>query len=262
MAAAPRQIDDASGAAQLERFAREFATAVQWRQRAARVRQGMLRGLWLAPPPKGPLNPLIHSEREGDGYRVANVAFESLTGFFVTGNLYRPLQPPAPGARACRNAVSARALPRRKVPPRHAAPLRRAGAHGSGGVRLRHGGLGRVAAGGPQPRPVRAHAAVLEQHAWHRLPAVPGRGGPRPHRHHRRLGWRHPDLPAGGAGPTGASLDPRGDGIRPLPRRLQLRERPADSPRPRPRDQQRRHRRAGRAAPPTPDFHHLARRGQ
>lgn len=98
MAAAPTQVDDRSGAAQLERFAREFATAAQWRQRAARVRQGILHGLQLAPPPKGALDPLIHSERKCDGYRVANVAFESLPGFFVTGNLYRPAQPPAPGA--------------------------------------------------------------------------------------------------------------------------------------------------------------------
>ena len=97
MAAAPTRVDDTSGAAELERFAREFATAVQWRQRAARVRRGMLHGMHLAPPPKGPLNPLIHSERECDGYRVVNVAFESLPGFLVTGNLYRPVQP-APGA--------------------------------------------------------------------------------------------------------------------------------------------------------------------
>ena len=92
------QVDGDGGAAQLERFAGEFATAAQWRQRAARVREGMRRGMRLVPPPKGPLNPLIHGEREGGGYRVANVAFESLPGFFVTGNLYRPTQPPAPGA--------------------------------------------------------------------------------------------------------------------------------------------------------------------
>ena len=98
MAAERRPADADSGAAQLERFAREFATAAQWRQRAARVRKGMRRGMRLAPPPKGPLDPLIHGEREGDGYRVANVAFESLPGFFVTGNLYRPVRPPAPGA--------------------------------------------------------------------------------------------------------------------------------------------------------------------
>ena len=82
---------------QLDRFAGEFDTAEQWRERAARVRQGMLRGMQLAPPPKGPLNPVIHSRRICDGYRVENVAFESLPGFFVTGNLYRPAGPPAAG---------------------------------------------------------------------------------------------------------------------------------------------------------------------
>ncbi len=80
------------GALQLRRLAETYRTAEQWRARAEAVRRGILRGARLDPlPPRTPLNPIIHSRREHDGYSVENVAFESLPGFFVTGNLYRPL---------------------------------------------------------------------------------------------------------------------------------------------------------------------------
>ncbi len=42
---------------------------------------------------KTKLNAVIHSRRAYDGYSVENVYFESLPGFFVRGNLYRPLAP-------------------------------------------------------------------------------------------------------------------------------------------------------------------------
>jgi hypothetical protein len=38
------------------------------------------------------LNPIRHSVRKQDGYTVENVAFESLPGFWVTGNLYLPAE--------------------------------------------------------------------------------------------------------------------------------------------------------------------------
>jgi hypothetical protein len=41
-------------------------------------------------PDKCAPNPIIHSKRQYKGYTVENVAFESLPGLFVTGNLYRP----------------------------------------------------------------------------------------------------------------------------------------------------------------------------
>jgi len=76
---------------QLAEFARGYATADEWRARARRVREGILRGAGLLPPPKKcALNPIVQSRRDYDGYSVENVAFESLPGFFVTGNLYRP----------------------------------------------------------------------------------------------------------------------------------------------------------------------------
>jgi len=74
------------------------ASVEAWHERAAEVRQRVLvsQGLW-PPPSKTPLNPVIHGTIEvddalapGGGYTVSKVFFESLPGFFVTGNLYRP----------------------------------------------------------------------------------------------------------------------------------------------------------------------------
>ena len=59
---------------------------------AARFSLAMQQALGLMPWPKRtPLNPVIHSRRTYDGYSVENVMFESIPGYFVTGNLYRPL---------------------------------------------------------------------------------------------------------------------------------------------------------------------------
>lgn len=78
---------------ELTAFARTYSTLEEWQNRAARIRESVLRGAELLPlPEKSPLNPITHSRREFHGYSVENVAFESLPGFFVTGNLYRPLR--------------------------------------------------------------------------------------------------------------------------------------------------------------------------
>ena len=76
---------------QLAAFARSYSNLDQWKRRVQRIREGILRGAGLLPlPDKCPLNPIIHSKRRYKGYTVENAAFESLPGFFVTGNLYRP----------------------------------------------------------------------------------------------------------------------------------------------------------------------------
>ena len=76
---------------QLASFAESYKTVEEWQARAGKIRDGILQGSGLDnPPDKCPLNPIIHSKRTFDGYTVENVAFESLPGFFVTGNLYRP----------------------------------------------------------------------------------------------------------------------------------------------------------------------------
>jgi uncharacterized protein len=84
---------------QLARFAATYSTQAQWEQRARQIREAILRGAGLVPlPKKTPLNPILHSKRVYDGYSVENVAFESLPGVFVTGNLYRPTRDAGPFA--------------------------------------------------------------------------------------------------------------------------------------------------------------------
>src|SRR6185436_7059362 len=82
---------EAQGKAALEQFASTYHNKEDWEKRAAIIRNGIITGAGIANWSKpGPLNPIIHSKRVYDGYTVENIAFESLPGFFVTGNLYRP----------------------------------------------------------------------------------------------------------------------------------------------------------------------------
>lgn len=84
---------EAEGKASLEKFAATYHDRKSWEKRAERIRQGILLGAGLRKLTQNtPLNPIVHSKKTYDGYTVENVAFESLPGFFVTGNLYRPIQ--------------------------------------------------------------------------------------------------------------------------------------------------------------------------
>src|SRR5947209_140516 len=84
---------EAEGKAALEQFATTYHDRASWEKRAEKIRQMIIHGsrIWQLPE-HTPLKPIIHSKRTYDGYTVENVAFESLPGFFVTGNLYRPTQ--------------------------------------------------------------------------------------------------------------------------------------------------------------------------
>jgi dienelactone hydrolase len=76
---------------QLDEFAKTFSNLSQWKARAQRIREGILRGAELQPMPKKcPLNPISFGKRSYNGYTVQSVAFESLPGIFVTGSLYCP----------------------------------------------------------------------------------------------------------------------------------------------------------------------------
>jgi cephalosporin-C deacetylase-like acetyl esterase len=56
------------------------------------VRQTMLSLLGGLPDYRGPLNPRTTGRIQGEGYAIEKVMFESLPGFYVTANLYRPNQ--------------------------------------------------------------------------------------------------------------------------------------------------------------------------
>lgn len=80
------------GAAFLHKQAAGYPTLEAWQAHAATVREGILKGAGLDTfPARNPLNPIIRGKQVMEGYTVENVAFESRPGFFVTGNLYRPL---------------------------------------------------------------------------------------------------------------------------------------------------------------------------
>lgn len=66
-------------------------TKEEWEVRSEYVRRQMLVALGLWPmPTKTPLNAVIHGKIDLPEYSIEKVYFESLPGFYVTGNLYRP----------------------------------------------------------------------------------------------------------------------------------------------------------------------------
>src|SRR5256885_7248673 len=91
---APQVLSGQSGYRTLDdRFAPpHYASADSWTARAAYLREHVLASAGLLPlPEKTPLRPSVFGEVRRADYTVSKVYFESLPGFFVTGNLYRPI---------------------------------------------------------------------------------------------------------------------------------------------------------------------------
>ncbi len=87
------------GKAVLEAALAKFPDRASWDAYVKHVRQRIQEGAGLAPWPKRtPLNPTFLARRNYDGYSVENVAFESVPGYYVTGNLFRPLNAKPPYA--------------------------------------------------------------------------------------------------------------------------------------------------------------------
>ncbi len=77
-----------------------IATREAWLERAAFLRKQILASAGLLPmPEKRPLNAQVFGKLERDGYTVEKVLLETLPGFYLGGNLYRPRgrQGPFPG---------------------------------------------------------------------------------------------------------------------------------------------------------------------
>ena len=80
------------GKAELERLESFYSDKTEWEARKELLRESIKTGMNLSPmPARTPLNTVINSKRIKDGYSVENVYFESIPGYYVCGNLYRPL---------------------------------------------------------------------------------------------------------------------------------------------------------------------------
>src|SRR4029079_4863547 len=71
----------------------EIRSAADAERRKKSVRQTLLEILGGLPDYNGPLNPKITGRLVTESYTIEKVIFESLPGFFVTANLYRPNPP-------------------------------------------------------------------------------------------------------------------------------------------------------------------------
>jgi hypothetical protein len=68
-----------------------YSSLRDWQARALELRTHILASAGLVPmPEKSALNATVFGDIVRDDYIVSRVHFESLPGFFVTGNLYRP----------------------------------------------------------------------------------------------------------------------------------------------------------------------------
>ncbi|WP_430972130.1 hypothetical protein [Sunxiuqinia rutila] len=81
------------GAEMMAVFQQEWHDQASWEKRANRIKQGLIEGMQLdqMPPRSTEFNVRISHARKMDGYWVENIVLESFPGFYITGNLYRPV---------------------------------------------------------------------------------------------------------------------------------------------------------------------------
>ncbi len=83
----------------LHDLATQYRDRPAWERRAALIRQGIIEGAGLEHMPRQLLTVIRTGTHPGKGYSVENIAIETLPGYYLTGNLYRPShsQTPMPG---------------------------------------------------------------------------------------------------------------------------------------------------------------------
>lgn len=78
----------------------KIADKAEWEARRERIRRQVLISTGLYPlPPKTALQPKIFDRVERDGYTIEKVYFQTYPGFYLAGNLYRPLSKDKSAAR-------------------------------------------------------------------------------------------------------------------------------------------------------------------
>ena len=77
----------------MKRFGEAWNDRASWEKRAGIIKQGIIEGMKLDQMPDidGNFHPMIRDTRVMDGYIVENIAIESFPDFYITGNLYRPI---------------------------------------------------------------------------------------------------------------------------------------------------------------------------
>jgi dienelactone hydrolase len=74
----------------LQDLSTQYHDRASWEQRAALIRRGILEGAELQHMPRQPLTVIRTGVHHQHGYIVENIAIETLPGYYLTGNLYRP----------------------------------------------------------------------------------------------------------------------------------------------------------------------------
>ena len=185
-----------------------FLTEKAWLRRAGDLRRQIevSAGLW-PPVEKSPLKARIFGKVSKGDYSIEKVFFESYPGFYVTGNLYRPLgkKGPFPGILTPHGHWAYGRLENQSLAsmPGLSINLARQGHVVFAYDMLAYNDSRQVKdhrrPSGQELQPVGHRVAgdsALEQHSFGGFPAVSARRGPRPDWLHRGFGRGDPDLPA------------------------------------------------------------------